>query len=55
MKAVEALKIFFSTEDKPVTSKELLAYARADKAGYETLSAEVLQVLDSEQAEEVAV
>ena len=55
MKAVEALKIFFSTEDKPVTSIELLAFARADKAGYETLSAEVLQVLDSEQAEEVAV
>ena len=55
MKAVEALKIFFSTEDKPVTSKELLAFARSDKAGYESLSADVLKVLDSGQAEEIAV
>jgi len=42
MKAIEAIKVFFSTPDKPVTSKELMAFAKADKAGYEELKELVL-------------
>ena len=34
MNAVEAVKAFFGTETKPVTSKELMAFAKGDKAGY---------------------
>lgn len=34
MTAVEAVKAFFSTETKPVDSKELMAFARSDKEGY---------------------
>lgn len=34
MKAVDAVKAFFSTPDKPVSSKELMAFAKGDKAGY---------------------
>ena len=42
MKAVDAIKAFFGTPDKPVTSKELMALAKADKAGYEELKELVL-------------
>ena len=34
MKAVDAIKAFFSTPDKPVTSQELVAFVKSDKAGY---------------------
>lgn len=42
MTATEALKAFFSTPDKPVTSKELMAFAKTDKAGYEEIKELVL-------------
>ena len=42
MKAVDAIKAFFGTPDKPLTSKELMALAKADKAGYEELKELVL-------------
>ena len=42
MKAVDAIKAFFGTPDKPVTSKELMAFAKTDKAGYEEIKELVL-------------
>ena len=37
MKTADAIKVFFGTPDKPVSNKELLAFAKADKDGYNEL------------------
>ena len=39
LKAADALKAFFGTPDKPVSNRELLAFAKADKDGYNELVA----------------
>ena len=38
MKAADALKAFFGTPDKPVSNKELLAFRKADKDGYDEIA-----------------
>ena len=37
MKAVDAIKAFFGTPEKPVSNSELIAFAKADKEGYTEL------------------
>ena len=39
MKTADAIKVFFGTPDKPVSNRELLAFAKADKDGYNELVA----------------
>ena len=39
MKTADAIKDFFGTPDKPVSNRELLAFAKADKDGYNELVA----------------
>ena len=40
---IQLLKGFFGTADKPVTSKELIEFAKTDKAGYDKLALEVAE------------
>ena len=47
MKAVDAIKSFFGTPDKPVTSKELMAFAKGDKVGYEEIRTLVVAHYDA--------
>ena len=47
MKAADALKAFFGTPDRPVENKELLAFARTDKDGYNELVALVMADLQA--------
>ena len=42
MSKANALKTFFSTPEKPVTTAELLEFRKADKAGFDELAALVL-------------
>lgn len=41
---IEILKSYFGTEAKPVTSTELIAFAKADKKGFNELADEVAKV-----------
>ena len=38
MKTADAIKVFFDTPDKPVSNKELLAFRKADKDGYDEIA-----------------
>lgn len=42
MTKIEALKQFFSTEDRPVTNQELLAFKKEDPQGFDELAEAVL-------------
>ena len=50
MKAADALKAFFGTPDRPVENKELLAFARTDKDGYNELVALAMAALQASDA-----
>ena len=45
MTKAEVLKVFFSTPNKPVENKELLEFAKADKAGFDELAGLAAQEL----------
>ena len=49
MKAVDAIKAFFGTPEKPVSNTELIAFAKADKDGYRELGQLALVALEAEQ------
>jgi len=49
LKAADALKAFFGTPEKPVSSAELIAFAKADKDGYVEVKNLVLAALEAEQ------
>jgi len=49
LKAADALKAFFGTPEKPVSNSELIAFAKADKAGYAEVKNLVLTALEAEQ------
>ena len=49
MKAVDAIKAFFGTPEKPVSNSELIAFAKADKDGYRELGQLALVALEAEQ------
>lgn len=54
MKGTDAIKTFFSTPDKPVSSKEIMAFARGDKAGYQDLVKETLAYFEANGEPSVA-
>lgn len=45
MSKVDALKQFFSSEKRPVTTKELTDFKKADPAGFEELANAVVTAL----------
>ena len=47
MKTADAIKVFFGTPDKPVSNKELLAFRKADKDGYDEIANLVKATLDA--------
>ena len=49
MKAADAIKAFFGTPEKPVSSAELIAFAKADKDGYVEVKNLVLAALEAKQ------
>ena len=49
MKAVDAIKAFFGTPDKPLTSKELMAFAKTDKAAYDEIKDQQGHQADQQQ------
>ena len=48
MKAVDAIKAFFGTPEKPVSNSELIAFAKADKDGYRELGQLAVTALEAE-------
>jgi hypothetical protein len=48
IKKVQAIKEFFSTEEKPVSNKELMDLVRTDKAGYDFLAEGAAKALGKE-------
>ena len=48
MKAVDAIKAFFGTPEKPVSNSELFAFAKADKEGYRELGQLAVAALEVE-------
>ena len=48
MKAVDAIKAFFGTPEKPVSNSELMAFAKADKDGYRELGQLAVTALEAE-------
>ena len=48
MKAVDAIKAFFGTPEKPVSNSEIMALAKADKEGYKELGQLAVTALEAE-------
>ena len=48
LKAIDAIKAFFSTPEKPVSNSELMALAKADKEGYKELGQLAVTALEAE-------
>lgn len=55
MKTADAIKVFFGTPDKPVSNKELLAFRKADKDGYDEIANLVKANLDASDVGAVEV
>ena len=55
MKTADAIKVFFGTPDKPVSNKELLAFRKADKDGYDEIANLVKADLDASDVGAVEV
>ena len=47
MKTADVIKDFFGTPDKPVSNKELLAFRKADKDGYDEIANLVKATLEA--------
>ena len=55
MKTADSIKVFFGTPDKPVSNKELLAFRKADKDGYDEIANLVKADLDASDVGAVEV
>ena len=53
---VRAIKTYFSTQERPVTAKELLEFAKKDKVGFDELARgaakELGETLETEEIKE---